>query len=173
MGSMYNLVKENNPILQECMPEISLSDVSELKPIAEKMLETMRMKGGVGLAAPQVGLELRMFVMLAGGEERICINPSFEPANVDGTNTDEQVDSEEGCLSYPKLYLKVKRHKTIKAQYVDLDGKIVETILTGLPSRCFQHELDHLNGITFTARVSKLVLSLGKKRRAKLLRRGK
>ena len=173
MDSMYTLVSENNPVLQEYMPEANLSEIEDLKPVAERMLETMRMHEGIGLAAPQVGLTLRMFVMLAGDEEMICINPSFEPLRAGQIEEVGLIDSQEGCLSYPKLYLKVKRHKEIKASYFDLNGQKVETILNGLPSRCFQHELDHLNGITFTAKVSKLVLSLAKKRRAKLQRKGK
>ena len=79
----------------------------------------------------------------------------------------EQSVREEGCLSFPELFFKVKRPERIGVRYQDSKGEVFEEEFEGLMSRCFQHELDHLNGVCFTDRVSKLTLEMAKKKRAK------
>ena len=93
-------------------------------------------KNGLGLAAPQIGVNKRVFVM--GNQQRsyICVNP--EITNSSGLERDQ-----EGCLSFPGLWLNVERPATITVKYQDIIGRIQEHEFTGLPARVFQHELDH------------------------------
>jgi peptide deformylase len=80
----------------------------------------------------------------------------------------DKIEGEEGCLSFPNLWLKVARHNKITASYLDSTGKQCIIELEGIDSRCFQHELDHLNGITFTEYVSDLKLKMARKKQRKL-----
>jgi peptide deformylase len=127
------------------------------------MLETMNASNGIGLAANQVGLDRRVFVMkLTDGREMGFFNPYI----LYGDNDLE--DGEEGCLSFPNLWLRVKRNKKITAGYLDNTGKQCIIELEGIDARCFQHELDHLDGITFTEHVSDLKLKMARKKQRKL-----
>jgi peptide deformylase len=80
----------------------------------------------------------------------------------------DKIEGTEGCLSFPNLWLKVSRHNKITASYLDNAGKPCIIELEGLDARCFQHELDHLNGITFTEYVSDLKLQMARKKQRKL-----
>ena len=113
------------------------------------MFELMREAKGVGLAAPQVGQNIRMFIMNHDGDpthDRVYVNPLLSDA-------DDEAEDEEGCLSLPKVNIKVFRNKTIRIQAQDLTGKPFEQIETGYLPRIWQHEADHLNGILLTDRM--------------------
>ena len=125
------------------------------------MLKIMEENNGVGLAAPQIGFSYRIFVMGKDGEYWVCINPEILEKGV------EEVIDTEGCLSFPALFLKVKRTEKIKVKYLNIKGEEKIETLTGLWSRCFQHELDHLDGIVFTEKVSRLSLDIAKRKRKK------
>lgn len=118
-------------------------------------------EGGVGFAANQMGFLHRVFTMNIGGEPKFYYNPEIVESG------EEVVALEEGCLSFPDLYFKVKRPANVTVRYQDRDGEVHTEELTGLASRCFQHELDHLDGVCFTDRVSKLTLDMAQKKRAK------
>jgi len=120
-------------------------------------------KGGIGLAAPQVGVSKRIFIM--GNEEKliVCINPEI----VSGTG---EIKDTEGCLSFPGLWLHVKRYEKVIAKYQTMNGETTQEEFDGLMARVFQHELDHLNGVCFVEKVGKLSLKLANARRAKNLR---
>lgn len=113
------------------------------------MFAIMYNNNGVGLAAPQIGLSIAMFVMdpMITDGKRVVINPSITHFS------NEQISMIEGCLSIPDVSLPVTRPKSIIVKYQDLSGKIIEEELSGYPARIFQHEIDHLNGILFTERV--------------------
>jgi len=117
--------------------------------LLEEMIETMILAPGIGLAAPQVGYALRMFVMNVdeGVFERI-INP--EVLEVRGVST-----FNEGCLSFPKMYMDVVRSDWIRVRYLDEKGKEIVRERDGLWARCFLHELDHLDGKLFVDHFSK------------------
>ncbi len=121
---------------------------TRLKELSEDMIETMTRANGIGLAAPQVGILKKLFVMNVLEEEGnlIIINP--ELIESEGAEI-----SYEGCLSLPHLYGKVKRYSKIKIKYDDLNGESHEMEAEGLKARCIQHEMDHLNGIMFTEKV--------------------
>ena len=159
MTNMYNLVDENDPLLRKTLPSITLFDET-LVGVAEKMKETRLSHEGLGLAAPQVGLALCMFIMRIQGDIIACVNPDI-------ISSENEIVCEESCLSFPNLTLKVKRADRITGSFLTIKGEPVTTIFEGVNARCFQHELDHLNGITFDKKVSKLVLTMAKKKRQK------
>lgn len=125
------------------------------------LAETMRENDGLGLAAPQVGLPYRAFVMRA--ENIIGV---FNPKIVDVSS--EKVYLEEGCLSYPNLWVKIKRPKKIKVRFTNPDGQTETRVFDGMSARVFQHELDHLDGVLHVKRANKFHLEQAKKLAKKL-----
>lgn len=133
---------------KRCEPVLSFDD--QLARTAERMFQIMRDEKGVGLAAPQVGLNLRFFVMNHTGEpadDRVIVNPKLEP--LDGSDEDE-----EGCLSIPGVRVNVIRADRVKLTAQNLDGSPLEIIAEGFQTRVWQHETDHLDGILLTDRLS-------------------
>ena len=121
----------------------------ELHDLVVQMFHLMRQHKGVGLAAPQVGRNIRLFVMNPSGEagdDRVYINPVLS----DAAGSD---DAEEGCLSLPDIHVKVVRSKTIRMQAQDLTGNPIDESASGFVTRVWQHEFDHLNGILLTDRM--------------------
>lgn len=116
--------------------------------LAEEMLEFMIQENGIGLAATQVGIAKRLFVMSVHGRDRICFNPEIVEAS------DVLTEFAEGCLSFPGDQCTIKRPDTIIVRYQDAEGTWIEDNLVGLEARCFQHELDHLDGITMHDRLN-------------------
>jgi peptide deformylase len=160
---MFELVKEPDPILKQKAENWDFNQHINAAVIEKEMLETMRANNGIGLAGNQVGLLRRVFVMkLQDGREIGCFNPYI----MYGDNDLDEGD--EGCLSFPNLWLKVKRSPKITAAYIDNTGKQCIIELEGIDARCFQHELDHLDGITFTEYVSNLKLNMARKKQRKL-----
>ena len=160
---MMQLVNESDPILKQKAENWDFKNHINAAVIESEMLETMRASNGIGLAGNQVGLLRRVFVMkLTDGRELGCFNPWI----MIGDN--DLINGEEGCLSFPNLWLKVERHNKITAAYLDNTGKQCIIELEGIDSRCFQHELDHLDGVTFTEHVSNLKLQMARKKQRKL-----
>ena len=121
----------------------------KLRLLATRMLELMRQFKGVGLAAPQVGINLRLFVMNPTGQElddRIYINPVLS----EGDGLEEQ---DEGCLSLPGLTVCVERFRTLRMTAKTVEGEAVDEVQSGYLARIWQHELDHLNGTLLTDRM--------------------
>jgi len=110
--------------------------------LAREMLSFMHQHGGIGLAATQVGLRQRLFVMQVQGWQRSCFNPEIT------ATSSEQVDWGEGCLSFPGEHCIIKRPQWIDVRYQDHQGEWHSERLADILARCFQHELDHLNGTT-------------------------
>ena len=131
--------------------------------IAEEMINDMVKFNGVGLAANQVGLNGRIFVMKPkSGKPYAVINPTIE-----GVSATSKLDVE-GCLSFPNLFLYVNRPDKIDVNFLDIEGKNVTMLLEDLEARIFLHEFDHLEGITFDTRVSKFKLQIARERQRKL-----
>lgn len=110
--------------------------------LVKRMQTLMHREGGIGLAANQCGERVRMFIMLIDGVFWECFNPEITEFSTDLTEFNE------GCLSFKGESCIIKRPSTINVKYYDAKGKDHVERLEGLPARCFQHELDHLNGIT-------------------------
>ena len=149
---IYEIKKYGDPVLREKNIEVETVD-DNIREILQNMVETMYDKAGVGLAAPQVGINKRMIVTDWKGEEQGCelrkiINPVITPL------TDEKIDWEEGCLSVPGIYKKVERIAKIRVDYLNEKGEKVSEELEGFPAIVMQHEFDHLEAILFVDRVS-------------------
>lgn len=152
------LINSYDPILKQQQTVVELTKIPELTGIFEEMHDTMTKNNGIGLAAPQVGLNLNAFVMNVGGVKRTCINPAIV------STSNEMETDEEGCLSFPKLRLPVSRPFSIIASWIDENGYEHTETLMGLEARCFLHEWDHCQGICFIDRVGKVTLHLAKKK---------
>jgi len=136
------VLKFGESILRQKAKRVRNFDAS-LKKLADDMLETMRKASGVGLAAPQIGVPLRVIVIEAPGVETIIMaNP--EIANSWGEHT-----VTEGCLSYPGYRGDTKRAVAVAVKGFDLEGNKIRMRCEGLLSTAFQHEIDHLNGILY------------------------
>ena len=159
----YILLENDNPILR--VPLSGLSEDLDRGTLTENLVETMRDYKGIGLSASQCGVMERVFVMYSDVKERkiiACYNPQILEYSED------IVEMDEGCLTYPGLWLKIKRPEGIKVQFEDETGTKQEYQLFGLESRIFQHEMDHMEGTDFTRRVSKLRLDMGVRRQKKM-----
>jgi len=163
-----HLVKSPDPWLQKNVKDFDFEEL-DAKSISEEMIDLMLQEGGIGLSANQVALDARIFVMkphlLQDNSPLVIINPHLESVTVN------YEDLPEGCLSHPNLFLSVKRPRGVIANYLDITAKECKIELYDIDARCFLHEYDHLNGIEFTDRVSKLRLDRAKKKRQKLNKR--
>lgn len=162
-----SLFDDNHPMLLQKIPEY---DVTRLpNPILGKLIKrlkmTMKLHGGIGLSANQCGIFERVFVLGANDAIWACINPKIINASPD------LIREKEGCLSFPGLALGVERHSWVEAEFINEECRVVQMRFEGLTARCFQHELDHMNGIKFTSRVKPLALQLAKKQQQKLIKK--
>jgi peptide deformylase len=121
------------------------------KELFELLRDTMIANKGVGLAAPQLGIMTRVFV-IGNPDEKDSVIGVFNPLIVD--YDEKTVIYEEGCLSYPGLFVKVKRPRSIRTRYRGWDGQAGTTRYEGYTARIFLHEYDHLNGVTYNKRAS-------------------
>ena len=125
---------------------------AELRPLVQDMFDTMYDEPGIGLAAPQVGVSLRLLVV--GDEEgrgvQVLVNPTI-------TAQGGKVTAEEGCLSLPGVFAQVTRSEWVTLEAQDLEGKAIAITARGLRSRVFQHELDHLDGVLFIDRLEPVI----------------
>ena len=163
---MYTLLENNNPILT--IPLSGCSDDLDRQEIKDNLIDTMKHYNGVGLSANQCGIMERVFVMYSDvmkGEIITCFNPVIV------TESDEEIMMDEGCLTYPGLWIKVKRPDGIEVTYEDENGEKQEKAMFGLTCRVFQHEYDHMQGLDFTKKVSKLRLNMAKKRQKKQIKK--
>ena len=162
---MLQIVKFPNPILRERIPEFVFED-STIDPVKleKDMIELMFEHGGIGLAANQVGVSARMFVM-GYKENPETAQAFYNPMVV--ANTDAVQDLEEGCLSFPGMYVNIKRPSKIRARWQNSQGEWQEDEFDGYNCKCFLHELDHLEGIVFQDRVSTLKWALAAKKTKK------
>jgi len=161
-----NLVYYPDPFLDKKVKDVNLEDPGfdpiELK---EQMIDLMLSSNGIGLSANQVGLDAQVFVFGDSKENStICINPTILQYTKDTT-----VDVE-GCLSFPNIFVKIKRPKEILAKWYNenLQEQVVK--IEGYSAKCYLHEYDHLQGITFKDRVSKLKWDMATKKARKLER---
>jgi peptide deformylase len=138
---------------------------SELERLTRDMFETMYDARGVGLAAQQIGLSLRLFVMDCDGIKLVAANP--EIISVEG-----EQDGEEGCLSVGAIHADLKRAAKVKVRAQDVSGKVFEREATGLAARCFLHETEHNDGILFIRHLSPLRRDLLVRKFRKLKKNG-
>lgn len=157
---------EHLPLLHKRMPEYD-GDFNDpiFKLLISDLKKTRKIYGAVGLSANQCNIEARVFVLGTDDYDLVCVNPEIV-----SFSEDEKEDTE-GCLSYPGLFFGVKRPKDIVVKFQDQDGVYQTLELSGITAKCFMHELDHLNGITFTQRVGPVTLLMANKKRDKLIKK--
>jgi len=160
-----NLIYSPDPWLEKQVKPFDFEKLNA-EEVAQEMVDIMHSAGGIGLSANQVGLDAQIFVMkpyLQDFKEPFAvINPVIEKVSV------ETELAPEGCLSHPDLFLQVNRPLKLVAKFLDASAKECIMTLSNIDARCFLHEYDHLQGIEFTDRVSKLKLQMAEKKRAKL-----
>ena len=143
----------------------------EIQKLIDDMIETMYAAPGVGLAAPQVGIPLRITVIdVSTKEENI---PLLVLVNPEIISTEGEQSEEEGCLSVSDFQSVVTRFAKVRVRATDRDGKLYEVSGEGLLARAFQHEIDHLDGVLFIDRISPLKRGLFKRRVRKNLKEDK
>ena len=160
--AIYTLLENDNTALT--IPLSGCSEDLDRQELKENLIETMKNFHGIGLSASQCGVMERVFVMYSDvnkGEIIACFNPQIIS---EGT---EMVLMDEGCLTWPGLWLKVRRPDHINCSFEDENGDSHKVTMMGLECRVFQHEMDHMGGTNFTKRVSKLKFDMAKKRAAK------
>jgi peptide deformylase len=161
-----NLVVAPNPVLQSKAVDWDFNSDTNTADLEKEMIEIMQASNGIGLAANQVGLLSRVFVIQL--LKHPTINKPFAMFNPEVIATSDEIQNgEEGCLSFPDLFLEVKRPQEIVSKYFDNTGKECTITLTDIDARCFLHELDHLNGVCFTEKVSALKLAFAIKKQRK------
>jgi peptide deformylase len=158
---VLDILKVSNPADEKILRKKSINIATfdqEIHDFCQNMVETMFASNGVGLAAPQVGRNLNIFVMrtvegLRGDtrEHVILVNP--KTSVMGGGSYKDQ----EGCLSIPGVWGDVWRQKEVVGEYQDTTGKLVSSVFAGFQARIYQHEFDHLVGKLFTDRASKIV----------------
>jgi peptide deformylase len=159
---IFSLVDESDSILNQIVPTFDFENPPvDPTTFASQMVETCKVKGGFGLSANQCGFDYRVFVMGADDEYVAMFNPL-----VLSTSVNESLVAE-GCLSFPMLALKISRPEEVVVQYQDYNGETHTTELHGLSAHVVQHEIDHLNGITFIERAKPMSLKMGLKKRGK------
>ncbi len=146
-----------NSILRTKSTEVDKVD-DDLRIILDRMMKVMDKANGIGLAANQIGIDKRFFVLDVEGRKLKVINPEILEFG------DELIEFEEGCLSIPGIYRNVTRPEKIKVKYMDENNEVHEELLEGLISRAFQHELDHLDGVLFIDKISPLSRNLIRKK---------
>ena len=163
---IFKLVSRIDPILKEVLPEFNFSN-PPVNPnaFASSLVETCKKLNGFGLSANQCGFKHRVFVMGSGEEYVAFFNPKII------WQSDNKVDLAEGCLSFPGLGLHIKRPESIEAEYYDFNGVKRVIKLSGMSARCFQHELDHMNGIVYTERVGTVKLQMALNKQQKIMRK--
>ena len=153
-----------DPVLRSASDPITVKPGdAKLLALAEDLVDSVKLPGRAGVAAPQIGVGLRAFSYNVDGEVGHLVNPTLELSQ-------EQQDGLEGCLSIPDQYADVTRPAEVRMRWLGLDGKTHEEDFDGLWATCAQHELDHLNGILFIDHLSAIKRQMITRKMVKLKR---
>ncbi len=152
MAKILSILINPHPILRRKSREIGPEEIgsADTKELCLDMMKTMAAKDGVGLAAPQVGRNIRLIAINVKNEPIVMLNPKITKKSW------AKEWGEEGCLSLPGIFGRVKRHRKIKCVYIDGNGTGKKMDAAGLLARVIQHEIDHLDGILFIDRTKKI-----------------
>ena len=171
MAKEIKLIPPSDPRVQSAIAPFSDDMLKEhnfkdRKELTESMFTAMKKYGVIGLTCNQVGLPFNMFVMgghpqVEDGLKMACFNPMILSVG------DEEIMMKEGCLTYPFIFLSIKRPRKCVAKYTDESGDLKEASLDGLLSRVYQHEYEHMLGRTFTEHASKMKLQMAEKKAKK------
>ena len=159
----YKLVDPSHKVMNEPPEKFDFKN-PQMDPteLAESLNKHMQHFGGIGLSANQLGLPYRVFCMV-GEPMHVCFNPVI-------TGSGDEINMlDEGCLSWPGLYLKIKRPAAIRVRFQDYNGDMVVKKFAGMSARVFQHEYEHLQGEHFVEHVSRFALDRARQKQAKTL----
>ncbi len=158
---MRTIVIHPHSVLRQCAQPVAKIDAS-IESLVAQMIEVMHAEGGIGLAAPQIGVSKRIFVTVGqsedGGDEKVFVNPKF--LLIDGVLGAQ----EEGCLSLPEIRGSVRRQPHAVIEATGLNGELFTMESAELMARCWQHEVDHLDGILIIDRMSPIDRLVNRKR---------
>lgn len=144
------LVEDDSNLLREPCKEFDFNDPPfDIIEYSKELVKFMYDNNGYGIASNQIGVPYRIFAMRGHPENFVCINPKI----IDTSH--ETILLEEGCLTYPNLVIKIKRPRNIRVRFHTPNGDVKTEKFTGMTSRVFQHELDHLNGVLYFNRASR------------------
>ena len=155
--AIRTIVTTPDPVLRRKAKKVPVVD-KDITALIDDMVETMRAAPGVGLAAPQIGVSLRVIVVEYGDEEDeevpkklyALVNPEIT------ASSEDVVEGTEACLSIPRIMGEVERHQSLAVKGFNRMGKPVKYKLSGWVARIFQHEIDHLDGVLFTDRAQRI-----------------
>ena len=161
----YTVLHESYAGLRKTMPEFDVSTLpnTAMNHVIVNMKMTMKLYGAIGIAANQVGVMERFFIIGTDQFQMVCFNPE-----VVGHAAELKKDKEV-CLSHPGLAVTIERPSGIDVKFYNENGELQEVHLDGLTARCFLHELDHLNGIRMIDRVKPLALQMARKKQSKMI----
>lgn len=160
------LYDENHPMLKVQIPEYKQAVPNPIMELLIKRLKmTMKLYGGIGLSANQCGVFERVFVIGTDHFQIACINPRIIG------KAPSTIKESEGCLSYPGLYVKIDRPDWVDVEFIDETGTLKQMRLEGITARCFQHELDHMNGIRMVDHVGPVALQMARKKQDKVIKK--
>ena len=146
--------------------QLDIQDKLKAPDLYDMLIQHMVYYEGIGLSANQIGIPFKVFSMMVSDKDVICC---FNPKII--KESDEEVIFSEGCLSFPQLFLKIKRPERVMVKYQNADGDEISAHFDGLAARVFQHEMDHMNGTTYLDRVSKVFLQSARRKQRTLLRK--
>ena len=152
MPKIFPVLTLNEPSLRERSVEVETQEITtpDFQKFLDDLLRTMISSDGVGIAAPQVGLNKRILITTIGSEPKVLINPTVTKAS------QATIETEEGCLSVPGVYGMVTRPKKVTVKAIDRHGRRIEIELKNFDATVVQHEIDHLDGILFIDKATKI-----------------
>jgi len=160
------LYDENHPMLKVQIPEYKFDLPNPLMEMLVKRLKmTMKLYGGIGLSANQCGVFERVFVIGTDQFQIACINPRIIG------QAPSTIKAEEGCLSFPGLHVKLDRPDWVEVEFTNEMGELKQMRLEGITARCFQHELDHMNGIRMIDHIGPVALQMARKKQEKIIKK--
>jgi peptide deformylase len=158
--TVRSVLRMGHPVLQQVAAPVERFDTAELRELVRDMDDTMRALDGAGIAAPQVGVSVRVVIFEVASNPRypqaeavpytVLVNPELEPIGA------EQEDGWEGCLSVPGLRGLVPRYRQLRYRGFDLEGRPIDRTVAGFHARVVQHEVDHLDGVLYPMRIRDL-----------------
>lgn len=151
MAKKLKIIKHPHDTLRQKAAEVPKKEIPQLKSFVDDMILTMNEANGIGLAAPQVNISKRIFVISTKNGALVIINPTLHKKSF------KKEEGEEGCLSIPGVYGMVKRHYSVTVRGYNLDSEKISIKADGLFARVVQHEIDHVDGILFIDRAKKLM----------------
>ena len=161
------LFDENHPMLRQAIPEYDIRKLPSplINKLVKRLKMTMKLHNGLGLSANQCGVFERIFIIGGGENVWACINPKII------ASSDDIEKDKEGCLSFPGLSVSIDRPKWVEVEYYNENGGQVQMRFDGLTARCFQHELDHMNGVRMIDKVKPLALQMAREKQKKLIKK--